>query len=63
MRQVGPTFFSDRSPVISREQSLRIVAGLRAIGMLDGEGHVTADPSVEDVSRGRSLLDGGVHAC
>lgn len=39
-----PTFFSDRSEAIAPELSLRLVAGLRKIGMLDAQGYVTADP-------------------
>jgi len=43
-RPVPPTFFSDRSEAIAPELSLRLVAGLRKIGMLDAQGYVTADP-------------------
>ncbi len=43
-RTVGPTFFSDRSPVISPEQSTRIVAALKDIGMLDKQGQLQGDP-------------------
>lgn len=43
-RPVSPTFFSDRSEAITPELSIRLVAGLRKIGMLDAQGYVTADP-------------------
>lgn len=43
-RPVAPTFFSDRSQAITPELSIRLVAGLRKIGMLDAQGYVTADP-------------------
>ena len=50
IRQVTPTFFSDRSPAISQWQSRRIVAGLKRIGLVDRAGWVTADNQREDVS-------------
>jgi hypothetical protein len=44
VRQVVPSYFSDRSPVISPRQSAAIVAGLQEIGMVDAEGWLLADP-------------------
>lgn len=44
IRQVTPTYFSDRSPVISPQQSAALVEGLQQIGMVDEKGQVTADP-------------------
>ena len=50
IRRVTPTLFSDRSPAISREQSRRIVAGLKRIGLVDRAGWMTADNQEEEVS-------------
>ncbi|KAL4448029.1 hypothetical protein ABPG75_005248 [Micractinium tetrahymenae] len=43
-RTVAPTYFSDRSPVISPEQSTRIVAALKDIGLVDREGQLQGNP-------------------
>ena len=50
-----PTFFSDRIPVISREQSLAITAMLKLVGLLHENGTVMADP--------KGYTVGGSEAC
>lgn len=49
-RRIGPSYFSDRAPVISAEQSALIVAALRQIGLIDRDGQLTANPKEDDVS-------------
>jgi hypothetical protein len=58
VRQLVPSYFSDRSPVISPRQSAAIVAGLQEIGMVDAKGWLLADPEenklVQRVSKAAS---------
>lgn len=51
-RQVPPTFFSDRSPVIDPASSALIVGGLQQIGLLGADGWLVADPKLFDVREG-----------
>lgn len=50
MRRIGPTYFSDRTPTITQEQSQRIVEGLKQIGLLGEEGWLLANPKEDNVS-------------
>ena len=43
-RPVVPTFFSDRIPAITQQQSRWIVEGMTYIGMLDADGWLLGDP-------------------
>ncbi|KAL4427851.1 hypothetical protein ABPG75_001940 [Micractinium tetrahymenae] len=47
-RRIGPSYFSDRAPVISLEQSGRIVAALKQIGLIDKDGQLAANPKDDD---------------
>ncbi|KAL4442067.1 hypothetical protein ABPG77_011328 [Micractinium sp. CCAP 211/92] len=47
-RRIGPSYFSDRAPVISPEQSKRIVAGLKQVGLIDADGQLVANPKDDD---------------
>lgn len=53
IRQVPPTFLSDRIPVISPDQSAALVGGMQQIGMLDAEGWLLGDP---DTNKPASLV-------
>ncbi|KAL4424442.1 hypothetical protein ABPG77_006380 [Micractinium sp. CCAP 211/92] len=44
IRRVGPTFLSDRIPVISPEQSAALVGAMQKIGMVDADGWLLGDP-------------------
>lgn len=55
IRQVGPTFLSDRTPVISPEQSAALVGAMRGIGMVDADGWLLGDP---DTNKPASLVRG-----
>ncbi|KAL4438660.1 hypothetical protein ABPG77_006264 [Micractinium sp. CCAP 211/92] len=48
VRRIGPTYFSDRSPTITQEQSQRIVEGLKQIGLLGEEGWLLANPKEDN---------------
>jgi hypothetical protein len=50
VRQVTDSYFSDRAPVISPEQSMRIVQGMQQIGLLDSRGNFKGNPKDDDVS-------------
>lgn len=54
MRQIGPLYFSRRTPVITPEQSEAIVGALRGIGLVGEDGMLTADPSDSEVSASRA---------
>ena len=43
-RVVYPTYFSDRSMYVAPELSVRVVAALQDIGMVNTTGYVTQDP-------------------
>lgn len=51
-RAVGSSFLSDRSPVISPEQSTRIVTALQGIGLLDSGGQLQGNPHDYNKVRG-----------
>lgn len=52
VRRITPTYFSDRTPTITQEQSQRIVEALKQIGLLGEQGWLLANPKVDDVSGG-----------
>ncbi|KAL4427844.1 hypothetical protein ABPG75_001933 [Micractinium tetrahymenae] len=47
-QRVGPTFFSDRTPTLTAEQSRLIVGALQQIGLLDRGGWLRANPKYND---------------
>lgn len=50
VRCVTPAYLSDRIPTVTREQSERVVEGLKQIGLLGDDGYLLADPHEHDVS-------------
>ena len=62
MRQVTDSYFSDRAPVISPEQSMRIVQGLQQIGLLDSRGNFKGNPKDDDVRGAAGSEDSSMQA-
>jgi len=55
IRQITPTYFSDRAPTITQDQSRSIVAALQDIGLVDRSGWLTTNPKIQDVSESSEL--------